>query len=355
VISKDSLKSVYCRREIDYAVQNGKRLIPVLRRKDFVEADKHPQLSQHQWVTFQEQDDFETCFANLVKAINTDLEYKQTHTRLQLRAIEWKQAKQNPSLLLRGSTLNDAEQWLLQAAAGKDPRPTELQGEFIATSRQSTTQEQSQANRRQRMTIAALSGLLLVAIGAGGVAWGQRQRAIKREVNTRLRTLAAMREVVYEAKERERLIGHSAAVRAVAYSPDGETIATGSLDATVKLWNFQLEDLIARGCDWLGTYFVKQSPELLMELEVCQDHNPDWLITAVPTLVGQGNSLAEAEQSEQRQEKLQMAKAFVARWTTYEEGKAYKPQSQDWIDALEQGENPFTPKLLEELRNQIAP
>jgi len=51
--------------------------------------------------------------------------------------------------------------------------------------------------------------------------------------------------------------GHSDQVRSLVFSLDGKTLASGSLDMSVKLWNFypdNLNDLITHSCDWLRSY-----------------------------------------------------------------------------------------------------
>ncbi|MEH2351263.1 MAG: hypothetical protein V7K55_25310 [Nostoc sp.] len=50
------------------------------------------------------------------------------------------------------------------------------------------------------------------------------------------------------------LNGHHAAVLSVSFSPDGQTLASASDDNTIILWNLNLDDLLVRGCDWVGDY-----------------------------------------------------------------------------------------------------
>ncbi|MFN6460433.1 MAG: eIF2A-related protein [Nostoc sp. DedVER02] len=57
-----------------------------------------------------------------------------------------------------------------------------------------------------------------------------------------------------EGKLIKSLNGHRAPVLSVSFSPDGQTLASASNDNTIILWNLNLDDLLVRGCDWVGDY-----------------------------------------------------------------------------------------------------
>ncbi|WP_103667062.1 WD40 repeat domain-containing protein [Pseudanabaena sp. BC1403] len=61
---------------------------------------------------------------------------------------------------------------------------------------------------------------------------------------TQGRTFGRLWDVVYNIHESNRLERHSNVVRSVAFSPNGKTIASGSFDNTIKLWNLEGKELL---------------------------------------------------------------------------------------------------------------
>ena len=159
VISPDSVRSEVCRDEIELAVHNSKRFVPVLYRDLNEETHKsalHPTISSHNWIFFREEDDFDASMEKLISALRTDLDHVGEHTRLLVRAIEWDEKGRDASLLLNGTEITRAEAWL-SSGINKTPEPTELHSEYIFASRQ-------QQSRRQRNLLIGVSVALVVAV-----------------------------------------------------------------------------------------------------------------------------------------------------------------------------------------------
>src|SRR3990172_4936659 len=139
LISPDSIKSKVCGQEIDTAVKNGKRIIPIVVR-DSRWDDTPPQLRHLNYIFIRESDDFDTAVKKLMTAIQTDYEWAATHRRLQVKALEWERANKENSFLLRGKDLQEAE-LELATNSSKEPHPTDLQREYVFESRKATDRQ----------------------------------------------------------------------------------------------------------------------------------------------------------------------------------------------------------------------
>ncbi|MDH6086987.1 WD40 repeat domain-containing protein [Umezakia ovalisporum] len=84
-------------------------------------------------------------------------------------------------------------------------------------------------------------------------------------------------EVVHEALIRNwgdlirTLEGHNSWVRSVIISPDGKTLASGSGDNTIKIWDLDLDSLIQRNCDWVRNYLQNSSEVSEEDGGLCDD------------------------------------------------------------------------------------
>lgn len=165
LVSPDSAQSDWCNKEINHAVKNGKRILPVVLRDTDLKII-HPEISKRNWIFCRSgQDDFNKAMEETRKTVRTDYEWLKYHTELQVKALKWEQNK-DTSRLLRGKELQAAEQKLVVARHVKDPESTRLQYEFVTTSRKNETKRQ----RRVFTGILTGFGLFIVLCVIAGMA-----------------------------------------------------------------------------------------------------------------------------------------------------------------------------------------
>jgi hypothetical protein len=120
VLTPHSAASKICSDEISHAVKHNKRLIPILRAE--VDDILLPQpIRERQWIFLRDADDFRAGVSAAIVAIDTDLEWVRSHTRLLSRALEWDGHKRDYSFTLRGKDLKNAE-LVLRTQGKKEPQ-----------------------------------------------------------------------------------------------------------------------------------------------------------------------------------------------------------------------------------------
>ncbi len=179
-ISPRSVRSKYCLRELDQALELGKRLVPVVLDDT---GDVPEPLAARQYVYLRDEDDFDASLQALTTALATDLDWVREHRQWLTAALRWDASGRDRSLLLRGRDLNSAEAWLARQAERTEPRPTRLQTEFLIASR-------SWQTRRLQVTVGSVVLALAVSILLGILALLQRDTARRKAAIARSREFA---------------------------------------------------------------------------------------------------------------------------------------------------------------------
>jgi WD40 repeat protein len=270
ILSPDSVASVECGRELTRAVEQAKRLFPLLYRA--VEPGDAPAaLRPVQWTDFRDEGRFDAAFTSLTNGLDTDLQWVRAHTRLLVRTHEWEAGGRDRAFLLRGRDLAASEQWLAEQTPAR--QPTELQARYVHASRLAAT-------ARQRVTIGAIVVALAVAVGLSILPVIKSRQAVNEAKVARARELATaavsqfstdpelgvllateaarirpslpqvtdvLREALFRSPIRRVLHAGVGEVYHPRFSPDGRLLlATVNTGAHAFVWSVAAGKLVAR-------------------------------------------------------------------------------------------------------------
>jgi len=168
IVSPHSVESKICRDELSCAVNHNKRIIPILYAE--VEEESLPDsIRERQWIPIRESDDFDAGLASLLTALDTNIEWVRSHTRLLTRAIEWDKHARDYSYALRGVDLKKAEA-AVALGDGFEPKLLPLQIDYILASRKAAT-------KRAALGMAAATVALISVIIFGAMFLLKRQES----------------------------------------------------------------------------------------------------------------------------------------------------------------------------------
>ena len=164
VLSVNSLASKHCVWELDESVRSGKRLVPIVLKK-LPDTEIPERLSKLNYVFFLEGKSFFEGLNDLARALRADAAWIREHSRYADMAARWAERGEADSLLLRGSDLDEAKQWMLERPQNA-PEISARQLAFVEASSKTASNEIA-AKLKLRWRI--LVGLACATIAMAGL------------------------------------------------------------------------------------------------------------------------------------------------------------------------------------------
>lgn len=209
--------------------------------------------------------------------------------KLSALVAEWEAENTDPSLLMQGIRLDQFKEWKSETTLSLTAQEESYLQQSIAEAERRRQRELERAEREQqieqqsrnrlRLLVIVLLIAMVVAFALTGFAVDSAQRANERTAfaesialaasageaqsdndgdlalslaleanvnydNPPIESRSALAEIALANGTRRIIEGHTSWVASVDISPDGQYIASGSFDSTVRLWNIQNGELI---------------------------------------------------------------------------------------------------------------
>lgn len=191
VLSQSSAESQLCNELIQHAVSHSKRIVTLIRDEE-ISVEVHPAIVNNTYLFFREQDDLVERIEQLRPHLEVDEDHR-LHTELLVAAERWRSSGRKHEHLLPAERWEEARRWLA-GANKRQPKPSQLQVEFIHSSRRARGSGiASRTGSRARRLILAFAALIGVAFGAfllqflaGAISAGQADAAQTQAAQTQI-------------------------------------------------------------------------------------------------------------------------------------------------------------------------
>lgn len=231
VLSPSSVQSKVCRQEVEHAVANNKRIVPIvfIEIKDPADFEKiHPAVSAHNWIFFTDPTKFDESFQTLLEALDTDYAYVQEHTRLLVKAHDWQRGLKDTDYLLRGDELEAAQVWMAEGAMKKPP-PASLHVDYIIASQKA----QSAFERVRFLALSAGLIITLIFLALSVVGFNQASNEADRRATSEINERDSARTAQTAQAVAE---NRAAEIRSLALADaSGDALANDNVDIAILL------------------------------------------------------------------------------------------------------------------------